>query len=360
MEFAIWDTFHPRTGVAITQHYDQLFKEIALAEESGFQHYWFLEHHLNQNCPMPSPNLVIAAASRSTHRIRLGNMVNILPFRNPVILAEEIAMLDNLTGGRVDVGIGRGQNPREFHTFGLAHAASREMFLEAIKVMEAVWNQETFDFAGKYFQVNKTTAMGPPPVQKPLPLFVSGQSEESLRWAAERNISFGQIDALPDECRRDCEFYRSVQVASGHAPSPKLFLTREIFVGETDAEARRDAYAYLLKYWDLWGRYAQFVRERRIPESDAHWRRRAPRLAAMSYDDLIENDLIFIGSPATVQDKIRKLAANLDVAVLACVFHLGGLEHEKVCRSMQLFAQEVMPNVMPTHDRRVHVSQRVG
>jgi alkanesulfonate monooxygenase SsuD/methylene tetrahydromethanopterin reductase-like flavin-dependent oxidoreductase (luciferase family) len=319
-----------------------------LSQSNGFQHYWFLEHHLNPNCPMPSPNLAIAAASRSTSKIRLGNMVNVLPYRNPVILAEEIAMLDNLTGGRIDVGIGRGQNPREFQTFGLAHDQSRAMFLEAIAIMMGVWTQDRFSYAGKYFKVEKTTPMAPAPLQQPMPLYVSGQSEESLRWAAERNAAFGQIDALPDDCRRDIDFYRGLQISAGYSPEPKLFLTREIYVGETDEEARRDAYSYLMKYWELWGRYAQFVREGQIPHADIGWHRRAPKLAQMSYDELVDSNMIFVGSPETVRRKIRTLREQLDVAVLACVFHLGGLAHDKVCCSMRLFADEVMPELGDT------------
>ena len=344
MEIAVWDVFQPRPDMAPTAYYDQHIREIQIAEECRFQHYWFLEHHFSPRSPLPSPNLLIAAAARETGKIRLGNMVNILPFRNPAILAEEIAILDNLTNGRLDVGIGRGLKPTEFTALGLIQADSRAMFLEAIEVMLGVWTQDRFDFQGKYFQVHKTTPLSPPLVQKPHPkLYVSAQSQESLRWAAERDMPFGQIDALPDECARDAAFYRQVQVASGFRPDPRLYLTREIYVGDTDEQARAEAYPFLLQYWDLWGRYAQFTREGKMPDSYDAWRKRAPKLAAMSYEELIAKNLILVGGPATVARQLRALRSELDLAILTCVFHLGGLPHDKVARSMRLFADQVLP-----------------
>jgi alkanesulfonate monooxygenase SsuD/methylene tetrahydromethanopterin reductase-like flavin-dependent oxidoreductase (luciferase family) len=196
MEIAVWDSVEPRPGTSHADLYREHLAEIAVAEECGYQHYWFLEHHLTPSCPLPSPNLFIAAAAQHTRRIRLGNMVNVLPFRNPVVLAEEIAMLDTLTGGRLDVGIGRGLKPTEFETFGVVQDESREMFLEALDVMLGVWQHDTFSHQGRYFFVDKRTPLSPPLVQRPHPpLYVSAQSRESLRWAAERDVPFGQIDA---------------------------------------------------------------------------------------------------------------------------------------------------------------------
>jgi alkanesulfonate monooxygenase SsuD/methylene tetrahydromethanopterin reductase-like flavin-dependent oxidoreductase (luciferase family) len=344
MEIALWDTFYPRRGVSASDHYDQFIREIEVAEECGFQHYWFLEHHFNPRCPVPSPNLLIAAAARATTRIRLGAMVNILPFRNPVILAQEIAMLDNLTRGRLDVGVGRGLNPREFATLAVDQSESRAMFLEAIDVMLGIWSDEELSHHGRYFKIEKKSPLSPPLVQRPHPpLYVSAQSDESLRFAAERNLAFGQIDALPEDCRRDVVLYRDIAREHGFAPAPKLFVSREVFVAESDADARREAYQYLLGYWELWGRYAQFTRDGLMPDRYNSWLRRAPKLAAMSYEELVERNMLLIGAPDTVAAQLRALTQDLEIAILTCVFHLGGLPHEAVMRSMRLFADEVLP-----------------
>ena len=346
MKFAIWDNFQPREGVSPTQHFEEHLREVEIAEECGFHHYWFLEHHLSPRSPLPSPSILIGLALARTSRIRIGNMVNILPFRNPIIMAEEIAMLDTISGGRVDTGVGRGLKPTEFDTFCLDQNNSREMLNESLEIMTRIWKDENFAFEGKHFSVNKTTPMAPSVVQKPYPpIFISAQSEESIRWAAENDIHFGQIDAPVDECRRDCDLYREIQIASGHKPTPRLFLTREIFIGRTNEEARQRALKYLKEYWELWGRYTQFTEEGRMPDSYATWRKRAPALFAKSYDELIDENLIFVGSAEYVADQINKLAEQLDVAVLACVFHLGSLPHKEVVRSMNAFAEQVLPRV---------------
>ena len=140
---------------------------------------------------------MIAAASQRTRRLRFANMVNILPFRNPLLVAEEAAMLDNLTGGRLDLGLGRGLRPPEFEAFGVDQAQSREMFVESFNLIRRIWADENFVHHGKYWTVVKNGPLSPPLVHRPHPPFlVSAQSEESQRWAAAHDIPFAQIDSL--------------------------------------------------------------------------------------------------------------------------------------------------------------------
>ena len=346
MKFAIWSPTNPRAGVSHVELYRQQIREIEIAEELGFDHLWLYEHHVSPSGPMPSPNLMLAAAAKSTSRIRLGTMVNILPYRNPLIVAEEAAMLDVLTNGRLDMGIGRGLKPIEFDAFCVPQAESREMFLESLAIIKKIWADENFEFSGKYFKVNKQTPLSPPLVQKPHPpLLISAQSEESLRFAAEHDMPFGQIDALIEDCERDQKLYRGIQIASGHPPSDRLFITREVYVAETDAQARREAYQYLVQYWDLWGRYTQFSLAGRMPDSYDNWRKRAPILHAMQFDELLERGLVMIGSPETVARRINEHRERLDLFALACVFKFGSMPYDMMVNSMRAFAAEVMPHV---------------
>lgn len=346
MKFAIWSPTNPRAGVSHVELYRQQIREIQLAEELGFDHFWLYEHHVSPSGPMPSPNLMIAAVAPSTSRIRLGAMVNILPYRNPLLIAEEAAMLDVFTNGRYDMGIGRGLKPIEFEAFCVPQAASREMMMESLSIIKRIWADENFEFSGKFFKVNKKTPLSPPLVQKPHPpMLISAQSEESLRFAAENDLPFAQIDALIEDAERDQEFYRNIQVASGHAPSNRLFITREIFVGETDEAARRDAYKHLVAYWDLWGRYTQFTLDGRMPDEYDNWRKRAPILHAMKFDELIERGLVLIGSPETVAKQIIAHQRRLDLFALAGVFNFGGMSFDLLIKSMQMFSTHVMPLV---------------
>ena len=346
MKLAVWST----SAMAPDSTYPQLFREklaeVELAERIGIDAVWFLEHHLIATSPTPSPNLLIAAASQRTSRIRFANMVNILPFRNPLLVAEEAAMLDNLTGGRIDLGLGRGLRPPEFEAFGIDQARSREMFIESFELIRRIWADENFVHRGKYWTIVKNGPLSPPLVQRPHPPFlVSAQSEPSLRWAAERDIPFAQIDSLIDQARRDQTLYREVQVAQGHAPRPRLYLMREIYVADNDARARSEAEPYLLQYWELWNRYTQFTQAGHLPDSYDFWRRQAPMLHAMSFDEIVANDMVLLGGPETVASAIRRLAERLQPMGLALIFKLGAMPHATVARSMTLFGDAVMPRI---------------
>jgi alkanesulfonate monooxygenase SsuD/methylene tetrahydromethanopterin reductase-like flavin-dependent oxidoreductase (luciferase family) len=352
MKLAIWSTSAKSEGSTYQELFRRKLDEVELAERIGIDAIWFLEHHLIPTSPTPSPNLLIAAASQRTRRIRFANMVNILPFRNPLLVAEEAAMLDNLTDGRLDMGLGRGLRPPEFEAFGVDQQQSREMFLEAFEIVRRVWADENFEHRGKYWTVRKDAPLSPPLVQRPHPPFlVSAQSEESLRWAARHDIPFAQIDSMIDQAERDQALYREVQVAHGHAPAPRLYLMREIYVADSNEQARAEAEPYLLQYWELWNRYTQFTRGGQLPDSYDFWRRQAPMLHAMSLDEIVANDMVILGSPETVANTILRLAGQLDLMGLAMIFKLGAMPYDTVERSMTLFGDEVMPRIRRVLDR---------
>jgi alkanesulfonate monooxygenase SsuD/methylene tetrahydromethanopterin reductase-like flavin-dependent oxidoreductase (luciferase family) len=346
MRLAIWSTTTPREGSTYPEMFRRQLGEVELAERIGIDEIWFFEHHLTTSAPVPSPNLLIAAAAQRTERIRFASMVNILPFRHPLLVAEEAAMLDNLTGGRFDMGLGRGLRPPEFAAFGVDQQHSREMFLESFEVINRVFADENFVHHGKYWTVAKDAPLAPPLVQRPHPPYlVSAQSEESLRWAAAHDIPFAQIDSLADQAARDQALYQQVQTAHGHAPAPRLYLMREIYVADSDARARAEAQPYLLQYWDLWNRYTQFTRGGKLPDSYDFWRRQAPMLHAMSFAEIVENDMVLLGGPASVADAILRLAGRLDPMGLALIFKLGAIPYDMVERSMTAFHEGVMPRL---------------
>ena len=352
MRLAIWSTTTPRENSTHAEMFRRQLEEVELAERIGIDQIWFFEHHLQPTAPVPSPNLLIAAAAQTTRHIRFASMVNILPFRHPLLIAEEAAMLDNLTGGRLDMGLGRGLRPPEFEAFGVDQQRSREMFLESFDIIRRVWADENFVHHGKYWTVRKEAPLSPPLVQCPYPPFlVSAQSEESLRWAAEHDIPFAQINSMVDQARHDQALYREVQMAHGYPPAPRLYLMREIYVGESDARARAEAQPYLLQYWELWNRYTQFTRGGKLPDSYDFWRRQAPMLHAMSFEEILANDMVILGSAETVANAIRRLSDQLDLMGLALIFKLGAMPYDMVERSMTAFGEEVVPRIRHLLDR---------
>ena len=144
VRLAIWSTTTPRENSTHAEMFRRQLAEVELAEQIGIDQIWFFEHHLQPTAPVPSPNLLIAAAARTTRHIRFASMVNILPFRHPLLVAEEAAMLDNLTGGRFDMGLGRGLRPPEFEAFGVDQQQSRDMFVESFEMIRRIWSDEIF------------------------------------------------------------------------------------------------------------------------------------------------------------------------------------------------------------------------
>jgi alkanesulfonate monooxygenase SsuD/methylene tetrahydromethanopterin reductase-like flavin-dependent oxidoreductase (luciferase family) len=220
------------------------------------------------------------------------------------------------------------------------------MFLESFDIIRRVWADENFVHIGKYWTVRKDAPLSPPLMQRPHPPFlVSAQSEESLRWAAEHDIPFAQIDATVEQARHDQAFYREVQTAHGHMPVRRLYLMREIYVGDSDAHARVEARPYLLQYWELWNRYTQFTHGGKLPDSYDFWRRQAPMLRAMSFEEIVANDMVILGSAETVANAILRLSGQLDLMGLAMIFKLGAMPYDMVERSMTAFGEEVVPRI---------------
>jgi alkanesulfonate monooxygenase SsuD/methylene tetrahydromethanopterin reductase-like flavin-dependent oxidoreductase (luciferase family) len=352
VRLAIWSTTTPRENSTHAEMFRRQLAEVELAERIGIDQIWFFEHHLQPTAPVPSPNLLIAAAAQRARHIRFASMVNILPFRHPLLVAEEAAMLDNLTGGRLDMGLGRGLRPPEFEAFGVDQQQSREMFLESFEIIRRVWADENFVHHGKYWTVRKEAPLSPPLVQHPHPPFlVSAQSKETLRWAAEHDIPFAQIDSLVEQAERDQALYREVQTAHGHAPSPRLYLMREIYVGDSDARARAEARPWMLQHWELWNRYTQFTRSGQLPDSYDFWRRQAPMLHAMNFEEILAHDMVLLGGPETVANAILRLASHLKLMGLALIFKLGAMPYDMVERSMTAFGEVVVPRIRHLLDR---------
>ena len=126
---------------------------------------------------------------------------------------------------------------------------------------------------------------------------------------------------------------------------------REIYVGDDDRHARAEAQPYLLQYWELWNRYTQFTRSGQLPDSYDFWRRQAPMLHAMSFDEIVANDMVILGGAETVADAILRLASRLDLMGLTLIFKLGAMPYDMVERSMTAFGEEVVPRIRRILDR---------
>src|SRR5215213_1575270 len=187
--FGIWDLVHARAGVETADLYAEHIAEMELAEALGFDEYWVSEHIFHrEHSLLPSPSLLLAAAADRVPRLRLGVLVHVLPFHDPLRLAGECTMLDHLTRGRLSVGIGRGARLDEYRRVGIDQGESRARFEEAAELILRLWTEDRVDHQGRYFHCHDAT-LAPRPYQQPHPpLVMATIGDDSLYWAAERAI----------------------------------------------------------------------------------------------------------------------------------------------------------------------------
>jgi len=165
---------------------------------------------------------------------------------------------------------------------------------------------------------------------------------------------------MVDQAMRDQALYREVQTAQGYAPMPRLYLMREIYVADSDARAHAEARPYLLQYWELWNRYTQFTRGGKLPDSYDFWRRQAPMLHAMSFEEIVANDMVILGNAETVANAILRLSSQLDLMGLAMIFKLGTMPYDMVERSMRAFGEEVVPRIRCVLDSDAAANRGAG
>ncbi len=192
MKLGLFDHMQKHDNPSLT--YVDLYKNhlevLEFADQAGMDFYFVAEHHFDMGfSECPSPGTFLGAASQRTKRIRLGPLVYVLPLWNPIRVAEEVALLDNLTEGRVECGFGAGIGPFSFAAYNIPWAEKREMTLEALRIIKGIWTHETFSFEGRHFKC-KDVDLSIPLVQKPHPpLWMPTRSKDSIEEAASSGIS---------------------------------------------------------------------------------------------------------------------------------------------------------------------------
>ena len=348
--------FDPATGA---RNYREHIDEMAYCEELGFEGVVFNEHHYSAYGTMPSPNLIAAALSQRTQRMKIGILGNILPLRqHPVRVAEEYAMLDCLTEGRLIAGFVRGV-PSEYLWYNVNPTESRGRFSEAFDVIMTAWTEPMWSYQGEFFQY-ENCAIWPRPVQQPHPpIWVAARSAESLQWCVKRRIPIAQVYQTTDQIEDTFNYYRQLSREAGWEAGPEQFiLTRHIYVGETDAKARAMVEPALRYFFELWNRGfseaagtmsvdQQKVREMLNTEQSFSYFRAGNRervnFRPLSWEDLDTTGFIIAGSPDTVARKLKAQMHQVGAEHFMGMFHIGNLPSAQVIDALDLFHQEVMP-----------------
>ena len=311
----------PRTS---GQFFGELLEQVEAAEQLGFDSFWVAEHHFHEYGAIPSPPIWLAAAAQRTKRIRLGSAVVVLPFRNPLQVAEDYAMVDVLSGGRLNLGAGSGYLRHEFEGFGVSVEEKRDRFDEALDVVLRAWTGERFSYEGRFHTV-RDVKLNVVPLQRPRPpVWIAVLRNEAAAHVGKRGfpmmmIPYATTERLP-ELAETVAAFRDAFVAAGGDPK--------------DATVPFGLHAYCSDSFERATAEAKIAMDRYV----------RTRLYAKQrpYELLIEKNLIAFGSPEDVV-RVARLYEQAGLTDFLAITNFGGLAHARVLRSMELMAKHVLP-----------------
>jgi alkanesulfonate monooxygenase SsuD/methylene tetrahydromethanopterin reductase-like flavin-dependent oxidoreductase (luciferase family) len=322
--FSVVDHYPAELERSVGDFYRELLEQAEAAEVLGFDSFWVAEHHFHEYGAIPSPPVWMAVAAERTRRIRLGVAVSVLPFRNPLHVAEDYAMVDVLSGGRLNFGAGSGYLRHEFAGHGLDPEQKRERFDEALEIILRAWTGERVSYAGQHHRVTDVP-LNVIPVQRPHPpVWIAILRYEAAPFVARKGfpmmmVPYATTEDL-SEIHEATRRFREAYLAAGH-PADRLDFPFALHTYVTDSRAGAAAEAR-----DAMERY---VRTRLYAKS-------------RPYETLLEKHLIVTGSPEDCVRTLRLYEAAGMTHLLAIV-NYGGLPHKRVLRSMERLATEVMP-----------------
>lgn len=325
--------------------YGEALEQIQYAEEAGFDSVWIAEHHSSRYGIFPSLLPILSFVAARTKKIRIGAGVSVLPFHNPIFLAEESAMLDVLSEGRLDFGVGRGSADYEYGNFNIGFDSRDARFQEVLDIILGLWTTRRFSYHGEFYQVNGLT-LAPSPVQQPHPpVFLAvSRTAASVDVAVERGLPILTSFSTPEADNLGLfSLYAERCAALGKTPNfGQMPYFRFVHLSEDEEEAREYPRESLTWVRDLGGYRRTMTHGDEIDVDLGHWRRTRPA-DPPSYESELETTAYF-GTPEDCVSRIRKLQDKHNIEYFGASMSFGAMEHARVMRSMELFAKEVMPH----------------
>jgi alkanesulfonate monooxygenase SsuD/methylene tetrahydromethanopterin reductase-like flavin-dependent oxidoreductase (luciferase family) len=319
-----------------------------LAEPLGFDSLWSPEHHVTPYCMVPNPLLVLSYFAGRTQRLDFGTMVIVLPWHDPFQIAGELALLDNLLGGRrLTIGVGRGTGRREFEAFRSDMNESRERFTEAVQVIKRALTDERFSFEGKYFQIPETSVR-PRPVSPRLVDDISGafNSPSSMRVVAELDINMLFVSAqTPEVIGGFADGFNKIRADRGLPPD----------------RPRVVSYAYCAEGPSAEADGVRMASDFHSAESGRHYELNHPERfeGIKGYEDYaksrahsqIDPDALYettrmahaLGTPEQCIEKVLRAQEMTDAQEFVFIFRFGGMPIEQAEASVRLFGEKVLP-----------------
>jgi alkanesulfonate monooxygenase SsuD/methylene tetrahydromethanopterin reductase-like flavin-dependent oxidoreductase (luciferase family) len=331
MDVGVFDHLD-RRDVPLHEHYASRLRLLERYDAAGFHAYHLAEHHATPLGMAPAPGVFLAAATQRTRRIRLGPCVYCLPLYDPLRLIEEICMLDHLSGGRFDLGVGRGIVPYEMAYFGLHHMETEEIYREGLEVILQGLTSEVLDHRGTHYTYRRVPMVLRPLQQPHPPLWYGLGHLEGAEWAATNRVHV--LSNNPSEGAAPLfERYREVwQRKHGSGVMPKLGMTRHIVVAASDAEAEAIArpnyavwYANLTKLWRDFGSL--------------------PIRFARDFDEARQRGVAVAGSAAHVAQELVRQIGKAGATYIVGRMMFGDMTEAQASDSIDRFAADVLPRL---------------
>ncbi len=346
--------YDPKKGA---EEYASYLDQLTYAEELGFDIVAVNEHHQTAYGMMPAPNLIASALIQRTKAVKIAILGRALPLTaNPITIAEEFAMLDNLSKGRIITGFVRGIGT-EYHATGLNPAFSHERYQEAHDLIVQAWTRPgPFPFEGEHYNFRYVN-LWPRPYQDPHPpIWIPSQgSSETIKWASDpaRKYPFLVTFSAADLVSRYLNMYRDSARAFGYeASGDQLGWAAPIYVAESDERAKAEAKAGIES---LFNQYLHNPWEMLLPPGymslssmkNTMKMRKAlgTRNRDLTIDELMESGTVVVGSPQTVRNRIEQMREKTGLSIVVAMLQFGVLNDEQTKRNMELFAAEVMPKL---------------
>jgi alkanesulfonate monooxygenase SsuD/methylene tetrahydromethanopterin reductase-like flavin-dependent oxidoreductase (luciferase family) len=334
LEFGVFDHLD-RNDLPLTDFYEARLKLIEDFDRAGFYGYHVAEHHFTPLGMAPSPSVFLSAIAQRTRRLRFGTFVYALPLHHPLRVLEEICMLDHLSGGRVEMGFGRGSVPFEISYYGQNAEERQQIYAERVELVMQAFTAKTFSFKGKYDQF-ENVPMQMEPLQKPHPpLWYGAHSPESAERAARKGMNIVNND-IPATTRATIARFRETwcEVHGAAIALPKMGMVRFVMVAESDAEA----FAIARRAYSKWLGSFNFLHRMHGT---------TPLLGARpeTFDLLMQKGLGVAGSPDKVLAFLSGQLADCGANYMVGQFAFGDLTLDEMQRSVALFARHVMPGL---------------
>jgi alkanesulfonate monooxygenase SsuD/methylene tetrahydromethanopterin reductase-like flavin-dependent oxidoreductase (luciferase family) len=329
LSFGIFDHLD-QSSASLSQLYNERLKIAEACDLAGFRAYHLAEHHGTPHGLAASPNIFLSAVAQRTSRLRIGPLVMLLNLSHPLRAFEEICMLDQLSEGRVDLGIGPGAVPTELSFFDVSIGEARERYGEAAEIILKAMRTSRLTHTGRHFSLRDVPIMLSP-IQKPHPpLWYGAMKPETARWAAENSINIACVGKCPS-IRAITDVYRSHWQTGRKEPMPLLGMVRKIVIAESDAQAR----AVAAPAYGRWLDSFKFLSR----ESDGSYQPSLPP----SFEQALGEGLCIAGSSSTVLDQLKKQLTEAAVTYVMCHIAFGDLPLGASLRTISGLRAAIMP-----------------